>query len=231
MPVAPPSDHRRGIRSYALRGGRITAAQRRAHAEHWPRYGLSVDDGWLDWQAVFGRAAPHVLEIGFGMGESLLAQAGQAPAMDFVGVEVYPPGVGSLLRAAHAAELDNLRVYQAPAEQVLARCIVDGDLDAVQLFFPDPWPKKRHHKRRLVQPALVACLGRKLKPGGQLYLASDWEHLACHMLETVTADRGFCNLADGGGFAPRPPTRGCSRFERRGLALGHTVRDLVFERR
>ena len=222
---------RRGIRSYSIRSGRITDAQRRALIEHWPRYGLSVADGLLDWEAAFGRSAARALDIGFGMGEALLEQAVRMPERDFVGVDVYPPGVGSLLRAAAAAGLENVRAYREAAELVIERCVADRSLDSVQLFFPDPWPKKRHHKRRLVQPALVRSLRDKLRPGGVLHLASDWEHLAEHMLATVHADGGFRNLAADGGFVPRPPERPYTRFERRGIARGHRVRDLMFARR
>ena len=208
----------------------MTDAQSRALAEFWPSCGLSVEDGRLDWEAVFGRSAPCVLDIGFGMGEALLEQAVQTPERDFVGVDVYPPGIGSLLRGIGLAGLENVRVYRAPVDSVLAHCLADSSLDLVQLFFPDPWPKKRHHKRRLVQPALVRGLRDKLRPGGQLHLASDWEGMAEHMLEVVRADGGFRNLAAGDGFCPGPPTRPRTRFERRGLALGHRVRDLRFAR-
>ncbi|MFZ5654315.1 MAG: tRNA (guanosine(46)-N7)-methyltransferase TrmB [Pseudomonadota bacterium] len=223
-----PERHPRPVRSYVVRTGRMTPAQRRGLEEDWPTYRLSLADGRVSWPAVFGRAAPVVLEIGFGMGDSLLAMAAADPGTDFVGIEVHPPGAGSLARAAAALRLTNLRIYLADALDVLDDCVPDASLTRVQIYFPDPWPKKKHHKRRLVQPALIERLRAKLMPGGLLHLATDWEPYAERMLEVLAADPGFRNLGDP--FVARPDFRPPTRFERRGERLGHRVRDLLFRR-
>ena len=220
----------RPIRSYVLRQGRMTAAQREALQLLWEQYGLEAGDDLLDLDAVFGRRAPRVLEIGFGMGDSLAQMALDHPQCDYLGIEVHRPGVGKLLQSAWAHKLGNLRVICADAAEVLHRQIPAGALDAVQLFFPDPWPKRRHAKRRLVQPSFVAQIAEKLKPGGHLHLATDWEDYARHMLEVVGAAPAFSNSAGAGCFAPRPAERPLTKFEQRGHRLGHPVWDLVFVR-
>jgi tRNA (guanine-N7-)-methyltransferase len=218
----------RPIRSYVLRQGRTTPAQQRALDTLYARYGLPFHDAPLDPRAVFGRAAPLVLEIGSGMGETTAEIARQNPATDFIAVEVHAPGVGGLLRRIEAGRLANLRVIRHDAVEVLERMIPDGLLAGMHLFFPDPWPKKRHHKRRLVQPAFAALAARKLAPGGTLHAATDWPDYAAQMLAVLSAEPLLENTA--AGFAPRPALRPLTKFERRGLGLGHPVRDLVFRR-
>ncbi|MFZ9086504.1 MAG: tRNA (guanosine(46)-N7)-methyltransferase TrmB [Steroidobacteraceae bacterium] len=222
---------RRGIRSFVQRAGRITEGQRRALAELWPRYGIEAGEEPIDLEAAFGRRAPVTLEIGFGDGESTVALAGQHPERNLLGIEVHPPGVGHCLLLAERAGLTNLRVISQDAIEVLARRLPDACLDEVLLYFPDPWPKKRHHKRRIVQPEFVALLARKLAPGGVFRLATDWAPYAEHMLEVMSASADFENLSPSGDWVERPSSRPITRFERRGGRLGHVVRDLAFRRR
>jgi tRNA (guanine-N7-)-methyltransferase len=219
----------RPIRSYVLRQGRTTPAQRRALDTLHAKYGIEFSERQLDARAVFGREAPLVLEIGSGMGETTAAIAAAHPETDFLAVEVHAPGVGSLLRRVDAAGLANLRVIRHDAVEVLECMIPDGALAGMHLFFPDPWPKKRHHKRRLVQPAFAALAARKLAPGGYLHAATDWPDYAGQMLAVLSAEPLLENTAPG--FAPRPALRPLTKFEERGLALGHPVRDLLFRRR
>jgi tRNA (guanine-N7-)-methyltransferase len=221
---------RRGIRSYVLRAGRITQAQKRALEELMPRYGIPFDGRPLDLDAAFGRRAPRVLEIGFGNGDTLVEMAARQPASDFIGAEVHPPGVGHCLLAIQAAGLANVRVVAHDAVDVLRDGLAPASLDEVHLYFPDPWPKKRHHKRRIVQPEFVALVASRLRPGGTLRLATDWEPYAAWMLEVLGASPDFRNAAPGGGCIDRPE-RGATRFERRGQRLGHAVFDLEFVRR
>ncbi len=221
--------HRRSIRSFVLRQGRMTTGQQRAFDELWPRWGLTRDAGRLDPQRVFGRRAPLVFEIGFGMGQSLIEMAQVAPDQDFIGIEVHRPGVGKLLSGMAEAGVDNIRVYNDDAVEVLDACIDDASLDVVQIFFPDPWHKKKHNKRRLVQPAFVQKLRQKLKIGGFIHLATDWQDYAEQMLDVMSAADGFRNRA-GDGYAPRPERRPTTKFEKRGERLGHGVWDLLFER-
>jgi tRNA (guanine-N7-)-methyltransferase len=195
-----------------------------------PERGLEPETGLLDLPAVFPGCTRFALEIGFGMGQSLAELASREPQTGFIGIEVHRPGVGKLLALAEEAELANLKVYCADAVEVLRRCVPDASLDLAMLFFPDPWPKKRHHKRRLVQPAFVAELRSKLKSGGVFHLATDWENYAEQMLEVLSVAPGWRNLAGDGGFAPRPASRPLTRFEARGERLGHQVRDLLFSR-
>ena len=221
----------RRIRSFVRREGRLTLAQQRALDELWPRFGIDFSPAALDLQSLFGRTALRVLEIGFGNGESLAAMAAAAPYTDFIGIEVHRPGVGHLLLAIERLALQNLRVCCHDAVEVLERQIPDASLDRVHIFFPDPWHKKRHHKRRLIQPPFVALLARKLKPGGHLHLATDWEDYAVHMLAVLGQSTDFANSAPAGEmFCPRPDYRPLTKFERRGERLGHGVRDLIFER-
>lgn len=220
----------RPIRSYVLRMGRLTDGQQRAFDEYWPRFGLSHSDGPLDYAAVFGRDAPRVLEIGFGMGQSLVAMAAAAPATDFIGIEVHRPGVGKLLHSMEAEEVENIRIYCHDAVEVLHDCILPSSLDTIQIFFPDPWHKKRHHKRRLIQPAFAEQLVAYLKPGGVLHLATDWENYAEQMLEVLSATPDLENTAGAGSYAPKPESRPLTKFEQRGERLGHGVWDLLFRR-
>ena len=221
---------RRGIRSFTLRQGRFSQGQQRAYSDHWAEYGLTLEQGALNPERVFGRQAPLVLEIGYGMGQSLAQMAAAEPDKDFIGIEVHQPGVGSLLSQIAEAGLTNLRTYHTDAMQVLAQCIAAQSLARVQIFFPDPWPKKRHHKRRLIQPEVVALLGEKLAPGGVLHLATDWQPYAEHMLEVLQQALGLDNLYPETDYAPRPEQRPLTKFEQRGQRLGHGVWDLMFRK-
>jgi tRNA (guanine-N7-)-methyltransferase len=220
---------RRPIRSYVLRQGRITQAQQAALDELWPRYGLEPG-GLLHPEQVFGRSAPLVLEIGFGNGESLAQMAAAAPERDFIGIEVHRPGVGHLLLKARELGLANLRVYCADAVEILRRGIADGSLDRIQVYFPDPWHKKRHHKRRLVGAAFAELAAAKLATGGILHCATDWEDYALQMLEVLDGSAWFANLAGVGCFSERPEYRPLTKFENRGQRLGHGVWDLLHRR-
>ncbi|MFO1401784.1 MAG: tRNA (guanosine(46)-N7)-methyltransferase TrmB [Steroidobacteraceae bacterium] len=222
---------RRAVRSFVVRGGRITAAQQRALEALWPAYGLDFAPRPLDLAATFGRLAPCTLEIGFGNGEHLLARAAAEPQRDFLGVEVHPPGVGHLLMGAGAAGLANLRVIQHDAVEVLREQIAPAALDEIEILFPDPWPKKRHHKRRLIQDDFAGLLASRLAAGGRLHLATDWEPYAAHMLEVLCRCPALENRGGDDGYAPAPRVRAATRFERRGLGRGHAVRDLVYQRR
>ena len=224
-----PQSHKREIRSFVRREGRITRSQQRALDELWPRYGLEASQH-LDLDRLFGRRAARTLEIGFGNGASLAAMAEQEPDTDFIGIEVHRPGVGHLLLELERRGLENVRIICDDAVQVLKHCLPDATLDRVLLFFPDPWPKKRHHKRRIVQPAFIELLARKLKTGGTLHMATDWEDYAEHMLAVMEKAQGFRNCAGQGHFSPRPSYRPVTKFERRGQRLGHGVWDLLFER-
>ncbi|MEY4641214.1 MAG: tRNA ((7)-)-methyltransferase [Pseudomonadota bacterium] len=219
----------RTVKSFVIRIGRMTTAQKQAYETNWPLHGLRVDDGALDPRTVFGREGPLVFEIGFGMGQSLIAMAQTNPDWNYIGVEVHPPGVGNLLRLGAEAQLTNLKVYKADAKTVLEDCVADNALDRVQIFFPDPWHKTRHHKRRLIQPDFIQDLRAKMKPGGILHLATDWEPYAKHMMTVLSAAEGFRNICGVGAYAKehaRPPTK----FEQRGQRLGHGVWDLLFEK-
>jgi tRNA (guanine-N7-)-methyltransferase len=221
--------HHRAIRSFVRREGRITRSQQRALDELLPAFGLPADKV-IDPTAVFGRSAPLTLEIGFGNGDSLATMAAQDPAGDFIGIEVHRPGVGHLLLELERRELTNVRVMCDDAVPLVQHCLPDGSLDRVLLFFPDPWPKKRHHKRRIVQPAFVELIATKLRPGGILHMATDWEPYAEHMLGVLSQSDAFRNCADPGNYSPRPDYRPATKFERRGQRLGHGVWDLLFER-
>jgi len=207
----------------------VTPAQRRALETLFPRYGIGFKSEFLDPVAVFGRKAPLVLEIGSGMGEGTAEIARAHPATDFIAIEVHGPGVGSLLNRIEAEKLTNLRVLRHDAAEVLEHMIQDAALAGIHLFFPDPWPKKRHHKRRLVQPAFAALAARKLAPGGYLHAATDWPDYAAHMLAVFSAEPLLQNTAED--YAPQPAMRPQTKFERRGVKLGHAVRDLLFQRR
>ncbi|WP_148252487.1 tRNA (guanosine(46)-N7)-methyltransferase TrmB [Aidingimonas lacisalsi] len=223
----------RGIKSYVLRAGRMTSAQTRGLEDIWPRWGLSLADGRQDLEAVFGRRSRRrVVEIGFGMGGSLIEQAESHPEIDFLGIEVHAPGVGKLLDEADKRGLTNLRVYREDAVRVLNECLGPGTIDTLQLFFPDPWPKKKHHKRRIVQPAFIDLIRTRLKLGGTLHMATDWEQYAEHMVEVMQRVSGYRNVAGEAAspFVVRPEFRPLTKFEARGERLGHGVWDLMYER-
>jgi len=220
---------RRPIRSFVLRQGRMSPAQQRALDTLWPAFGLDFALSPPDFDRVFGRGAPRVLDVGFGMGETTAAMAEVRADVDFLAVDVHGPGVGSLLRRIDERGLTNVRVMKHDAVEVVAAMIAPASLSGVHVFFPDPWPKKRHHKRRLLALPFVHELAQKLGPGGYLHVATDWEEYAQEVLATLAAESLLENTADG--FAPRPATRPLTKFEARGLKLGHGVRDLVFRRR
>jgi tRNA (guanine-N7-)-methyltransferase len=216
------------IRSYVLRQGRFSRGQQRACAELLPRFGIAYRPAPIDFSREFGREAPVVAEIGFGMGETTADIAVENPQRDYLAIEVHGPGVGSLLKAMDARAIGNIRVVQHDAVEVLRDMVPPGSLAAIHVFFPDPWPKKRHHKRRLLQPGFVALAASRLAPGGHLHVATDWQDYAEQVLEVLSAEPGLANTA--AGFAPRPPWRPETKFERRGLKLGHGVWDLLFTR-
>jgi tRNA (guanine-N7-)-methyltransferase len=218
----------RPIRSYVLRQGRVSNAQRRAHDALLPRYGVEYSATPLDLERVFGRSAPRILEIGFGMGETTARIAAARPERDYLALEVHTPGVGSLLKQIDENSLTNVRIIQHDAVVVLQNMIVPDAFDGAHIFFPDPWPKKRHHKRRLIQPLFVTLLVSRLKRGGYLHVATDWEDYAKQILEVLSAERALRNTAPD--FAARPEYRPLTKFEERGLKLGHGVWDIVFKR-
>jgi tRNA (guanine-N7-)-methyltransferase len=220
--------HRR-IRSFVRREGRLTSAQQRALETLWPKYGLCVGHE-LNLPVLFARSAPVTLEIGFGNGNSLAEMAANEPDSDFIGIEVHRPGVGHLLQKLQERDLDNVRVICADAVEVLERSLADASLQRVLLFFPDPWPKKKHHKRRIVQPAFVRLVARKLKTGGRFHLATDWQPYAEQMLEVMEASEHFINCAGKRRYSDRPEYRPVTKFERRGQRLGHAVWDLIYRR-
>jgi tRNA (guanine-N7-)-methyltransferase len=220
----------RAIRSFVLRQGRFTEAQQRAFEALWPRYGLDYAGVPRDFDRVFERSAPRVLEIGFGNGEALRYAAARDPARDLIGIEVHAPGVGRLLNALAADGASNVRVYHHDAVEVLTHEIADAGLDEIRIYFPDPWHKKRHHKRRLVQPAFAELLVRKLAPGGRLHLATDWRDYAEQMWDVLDATPGLRNRAGARGCVPRPDWRPQTHFETRGQRLGHGVWDLLYDR-
>jgi len=216
----------RTVRSFMRRAGRMSQAKKTALNTLWDDYCLELTQDTIDLDAIFQRHAPRILEIGFGMGYSLLEQAQNNPQQDFIGIEVHRPGVAVVLGAMATNNLHNIRLFCADAVVVLQQCIADASLDAVQIFFPDPWQKRRHHKRRLIQPVFLELLVSKLKTGGKLYLATDWEDYANHMLQTLTTCKSLENAYTE--FAPRCPHRALTKFEVRGQKLGHSVWDLLF---
>ncbi|MDT0321298.1 tRNA (guanosine(46)-N7)-methyltransferase TrmB [Streptomyces millisiae] len=232
-PAADPAGdrHERRIRSFQPRRSRVTPAQREALLRLWRRWGVEVDgDARLDLAALFG-GLPVVLEIGFGMGEATVEMAAADPGIGILAVDVHTPGQGNLLRLAERAGLTNVRVANGDAIILLREMIAPGALAGIRVFFPDPWPKKRHHKRRIVQPEFVELAASRLRPGGLLHCATDWEPYAERMLEVLSASPSLVNAVSSGGFAPdRAGGRPLTRFERQGLAKGHVVRDLLFRR-
>lgn len=220
----------RTVRSFVRREGRLTPGQQRALDNLWPQFGIEADNTLLDLDQLFGRTAPKVLEIGFGNGASLAEMAQQQPDHDFIGVEVHRPGVGRLLNAIEEKQLTNVRVACTDAVELLKQQIADKSLHRVQLYFPDPWHKKRHHKRRIIQPAFVNLLADKIEHKGYLHMATDWQDYAEQMLADVSGNLHFKNCGDETGFIPRPDYRPLTKFEQRGHRLGHGVWDLLFQR-
>ena len=218
----------RPIRSFVLRAGRMGPGQQRAMAELGPRFLLPFEPCLHDWDASFGRLAPRVLEIGFGMGGATAEVAAGQPGTDFIGIEVHPPGVGALLKLLGEQQLGNVRIVQHDAVQVLAQMVAPASLAGIHIWFPDPWHKQKHHKRRLIQSEFVARLVQHLAPGGYLHCATDWQPYAEQMLQVLQAEPGLRNTADG--YVPRPDWRPLTKFENRGLKLGHGVWDLLYRR-
>lgn len=217
------------IKSFVRRLGRMSQAQERFYAEMMPKIGITYRAERVDLEAVFGRSAPKILEIGFGMGETTARIAETCPQNDYLGVEVHTPGVGALCKQISERNLANLRICQHDAVEVVRDMLGEGSLDGVHVFFPDPWHKKRHNKRRLIQPPFVALLASRLKPGGYLHCATDWEEYGQQMLEVLAGEPSLENTAET--FAPRPDYRPLTKFENRGLRLGHGVWDVIFRRR
>lgn len=220
----------RPIRSFVLRQGRLTGAQERALQQLWPQFGLEVSASSVDFEQLFGRAAPVVLEIGFGNGDALAHCALEDPARNYLGAEVHTPGVGHLLLAIEAHTLANVRVHRGDAVELLKTQISPASLSEIRVWFPDPWHKLRHNKRRLIQPDFVHLLASRLKPNGILHLATDWQHYAEHMRNVLEASSEFTNVSAPGSFAERPQWRPLTRFEQRGQRLGHGVWDLLYRR-
>jgi len=220
----------RKVKSYIKREGRITKGQAQALENHWGDMGLSHENGLIDPVDLFGNNNPVVLEIGFGMGKSLVEMAKNAPDKNFIGVEVHRPGVGACIALAAAEGVTNLKVYEHDAIEVLADCIAEQSLTTVQLFFPDPWHKKKHHKRRIVKPEFVEAIRQKLVVGGVFHMATDWENYAECMLEDMQSAPGYENLSDTNDYVPRPDSRPLTKFENRGQRLGHGVWDIQFKR-
>ncbi|MDC1436715.1 tRNA (guanosine(46)-N7)-methyltransferase TrmB [Gammaproteobacteria bacterium] len=222
-------NHMRTIKSYVVRGGRLTHSQQKALDNLWPRFGLNRQLGLFKLQEIFANKHPVVFEIGFGMGDSLAQMAKENPNLNFIGVDVHPPGIGTLLRLIDEEDLTNIRVVQDDAKLVLQESIADNSLERVQIFFPDPWHKKRHHKRRLIQAEFIQSLLPKVKTGGEIHLATDWENYAEQMMEVLSAEKKIENIFGLEKFATKSD-RPVTKFQRRGVRLGHGVWDLVFKK-
>jgi len=221
----------RKIRSFVRREGRLTTGQQHALDTLWPKYGIDMSDTALDLGSIFGNEQPVILEIGFGNGDSLAQMAKGNPGLNYLGIEVHRPGVGHLLYLIEKQGIENLRIMSEDAVEIIRNQIPEQALTGVQLFFPDPWPKKKHHKRRIVQPEFVKLLASRLKPGGFFHMATDWENYAEHMLEVMSAAEDFENSTKEGDFIPRPDSRPLTKFEQRGQRLGHGVWDLLYIRK
>ncbi|MDH5436646.1 MAG: tRNA (guanosine(46)-N7)-methyltransferase TrmB [Gammaproteobacteria bacterium] len=221
---------KRTIRSFVRREGRITPSQKNALDTLLPLFGIDLDHDVIDFEKAFGRQAPCIFEIGFGMGDSLVSMALAHPENNYLGIDVHRPGLGNLLKKIEANEITNVRVMSGDAVEVLKKHIANDTLDAIYLFFPDPWPKKKHHKRRIVKPEFVQLIRSKLKTGGLFHMATDWENYAEHMVEVMLPAEGFVNKGNQAGFVERPDYRPLTKFENRGIKLGHGVWDIMFEK-
>lgn len=221
---------KRTIRSFVVRGGRMTEGQQKSYDAHWAVYGLNLDEGRIEYSSVFGREADVVLEVGFGMGASLVEMAKNAPEKDFIGIEVHPPGVAKLMMLAAEQGVTNLRVYCDDAIEVMAKCLPPKAASAFQLFFPDPWHKKRHNKRRIVQPLFAEQVSSVLKEGGYFHMATDWQPYAEHMMEVMEGQTLYTNAMGKAEYHPRPEWRPFTKFEQRGERLGHGVWDLIYNK-
>jgi len=224
-------EHKRTIRSFVVRGGRMTEGQQKAYDDNWSFYGLNVESGLLNYQETFGRLADVVVEVGFGMGKSLVEMAKNAPEKDFIGIEVHPPGVAKLMMFAQEEGVHNLRVYCHDAIEVMAQCIPKSSVSGFQLFFPDPWHKKKHNKRRIVQASFANQIAEILKESGCFHMATDWQPYAEHMMEVMEAQENYTNTAGKGTYHPRPEWRPLTKFELRGEKLGHGVWDLIYAKK
>ena len=218
------------MRSFVLRGGRLTEGQKRALDECWPRFGIEKGESLLDFKTLFGNGAPVIMEIGFGNGDATWQMAQACPAENYVGVEVHQPGVGHLLLKMKQHGIENIRIVSEDAVEFLRERVAEESLDGVRIYFPDPWPKKRHNKRRIIQPALIALLASRMRPGALLHLATDWEPYAAYMLEVMQSSDDFVNLSPTGDFCAQPEWRPRTKYEKRGEGLGHQVRDLLFKK-
>ena len=221
---------KRSVRSYVLRAGRLTEGQRRALDELWPIFGVGAGAEPIDFYALFGNDRPVIMEIGFGNGEATWRMAREHPGENYLGVEVHRPGVGRLLLNIEAHQLENIRIACEDAVGLLRERVAESSLAGVRIYFPDPWPKKRHHKRRIVQPEFISLVASRMKEGGILHLATDWQPYAVHMLEVMKLSPEFENLSVSGGYCPKPDWRPVTKYEQRGRRLGHEVFDLVFRR-
>ncbi len=222
---------KRTIRSFVVRSGRMTEGQQKAYDFNWETYGLHLETGLLDYQSVFGRVSDVVVEVGFGMGGSLVEMAKNSPEKDFIGIEVHPPGVAKLMMLAQEAEVKNIRVFCDDAIEVMANCIPNNSVSTFQLFFPDPWHKKKHNKRRIVQASFSEKIAQILKPSGTFHMATDWEPYAEHMMEVMEEQVAYVNVAGKGVYHPRPEWRPLTKFEQRGERLGHGVWDLIYAKK
>jgi len=221
---------RRPVRSFVLRGGRLTEGQKRALDQFWPRFGIEKGESLLDFKSLFGNDAPVIMEIGFGNGDATWQMAQACPAENYLGVEVHQPGVGHLLLKMEQQGIVNIRIANDDAVEFLRNRVPKESLDGARIYFPDPWPKKRHHKRRLIQPSLIELLASRMSPGALLHLATDWEPYAEHMLQVMRSSQGFVNLSPSGNYCDKPEWRPQTKYEKRGERLGHQVRDLLFKR-
>ena len=230
MNESPSSRPLRTIKTFVLRTGRMTESQRRAYDALWPQWGLDYEPELLDFATLYGNDHPVIFEIGYGMGHSLSAMGQGNPEINYLGTEVHTPGVGRLLNEIDAHGLTNIRTYSHDALEILKHCIPDNSLQGLLLFFPDPWHKKKHHKRRMVQEPFAELVYQKLQPGGFLHMATDWQHYAEQMMQVLTAAKGFENTSGPENYSPRPDYRTLTKFERRGHRLGHGVWDLIFRK-